>query len=178
MDHGLASVNVRLNLREVRNVGIQLAKQSIDLAILVRDTEASLAFYRDLLGFRHDGDFPLSMGPSGRQQLLWCGDSLVKLVRLDNIPAQSGAGGIDNATGRGSAPVFRIAVARVWPRRRSMTRNGVPSWRLPKSSIRQMFGWHRPSDTHASCSKRWRLVESPPRRSVLTAGFAILIATC
>jgi catechol 2,3-dioxygenase-like lactoylglutathione lyase family enzyme len=80
-------------------VGISLTKQSIDLAILVRDTDASLAFYRDILGFRHNGDFPLSMGPTGRQQLLWCGDSLVKLVKLDDVPTVSGGGGIGRMTG-------------------------------------------------------------------------------
>jgi glyoxylase I family protein len=78
---------------------IKLAKKAIDISILVRDTDSSVRFYRDLLGFRHAGDFPLSMGPKGRQQLLWCGDTLVKLIRLDSLPVNSGGGGIGSATG-------------------------------------------------------------------------------
>lgn len=38
-------------MHENRAMTVQLTKDSIDLGIVVRDAEASLAFYRDTLGF-------------------------------------------------------------------------------------------------------------------------------
>ena len=41
---------------------VQLTKDSIDLGIVISDADASLAFYRDTLGFEHVGDMPMPGG--------------------------------------------------------------------------------------------------------------------
>ena len=43
-------------------MGVQLTKDSIDLGIVIRDSEKSLAFYRDTLGFEHVADMPVPGG--------------------------------------------------------------------------------------------------------------------
>ena len=81
-------------------MGVQLAKPSIDLGIVITDSEQALAFYRDLLGFEHMGDTPMPIGGGGTMHRLMCGDSLIKLVKLDENPAaEAPRGGIGGATG-------------------------------------------------------------------------------
>ncbi|MFT7599156.1 MAG: glyoxylase I family protein [Acidimicrobiales bacterium] len=81
-------------------MGVKLAKQSIDLGIVITDSEASLAFYRDLLGFEHVADTPMPAGMNGTMHRMQCGDTLVKLVKLDEVPeARPAKGGIAGATG-------------------------------------------------------------------------------
>jgi glyoxylase I family protein len=81
-------------------VGVQLAKSAIDLGIVIRDSEASLAFYRDTLGFEHVADIPMPLGGGGTMHRLMCGDTLVKLVKFDDVPeASNPPGGIVGATG-------------------------------------------------------------------------------
>jgi len=78
--------------------GVQLTKSAIDLGIVVTDGPAALAFYRDTLGFRHEGDMPFPGG--GTMYRLWCGDSLIKVVVPATPPATRAApGGIPAATG-------------------------------------------------------------------------------
>jgi len=80
-------------------VGVKLTKQSIDLGIIVKDGPAALAFYRDLLGFKHEGDMPMP-GGGGTMHRLLCGDSLIKVVVPAKAPpAVSPPGGIGGATG-------------------------------------------------------------------------------
>jgi catechol 2,3-dioxygenase-like lactoylglutathione lyase family enzyme len=67
--------------------GVQLTKTGIDLGIIVTDSAAALAFYRDTLGFRHEGDMPFPGG--GTMHRLWCGDSLIKVIAL-GAPAATG----------------------------------------------------------------------------------------
>jgi catechol 2,3-dioxygenase-like lactoylglutathione lyase family enzyme len=43
-------------------MAVALTKDSIDLGIVVRDAEASLAFYRDTLGFTDAGTMPMPGG--------------------------------------------------------------------------------------------------------------------
>jgi glyoxylase I family protein len=64
---------------------IELAKDSIDLGIVVRDADAMVAFYRDVLGFEHVGSMPVP--PNGRMERLLCGSTLVKLVAYAEPPA-------------------------------------------------------------------------------------------
>jgi len=45
-------------------LGVKLTKDSIDLGIVINDSEKSLAFYRDTLGFEHVGDMPAGGGTS------------------------------------------------------------------------------------------------------------------
>jgi glyoxylase I family protein len=81
-------------------MGVQLSRSAIDLGIVVRDSRRSLAFYRDLLGFTHEGDMAMPVGSGGTMHRLRCGDSLVKLVKFDAVPEDSApSGGIDAATG-------------------------------------------------------------------------------
>lgn len=81
-------------------MGVQLAKNAIDLGIVIRDSEASLRFYRDTLGFEHVADIPMPLGGGGTMHRLMCGDTLVKLVRFDNVPeASNPGGGIVGASG-------------------------------------------------------------------------------
>ncbi len=81
-------------------MGVQLAKNAIDLGIVIRDSEASLKFYRDTLGFEHVADIPMPLGGGGTMHRLNCGDTLVKLVRFDKVPEQSNpSGGLVGGTG-------------------------------------------------------------------------------
>jgi catechol 2,3-dioxygenase-like lactoylglutathione lyase family enzyme len=79
-------------------MGIKLTKDSIDIGIVVRDAEAALRFYRDVLGFEHVGEMPMPGG--GTMQRLLCGTSLVKLVSHAVTPeASNPRGGLQKATG-------------------------------------------------------------------------------
>jgi catechol 2,3-dioxygenase-like lactoylglutathione lyase family enzyme len=80
-------------------VGVQLAKSAIDLGIVISDSERSLGFYRDLLGFEHVADTPMPIAGGGTMHRLNCGDTLVKLVKLNNDPERDGGGGIGASTG-------------------------------------------------------------------------------
>ena len=81
-------------------MGVQLAKQAIDLGVVIRDSEASLRFYRDTLGFDHVADIPMPLGGGGTMHRLQCGETVVKLVKFDDVPAASNpAGGLSTATG-------------------------------------------------------------------------------
>lgn len=79
---------------------IEHQQRAIDLGIVVTDSATALAFYRDLLGFVHEGDMPMPIGGGGTMHRLRCGDSLIKLVALDTVPAARPASGpIDAGTG-------------------------------------------------------------------------------
>lgn len=79
---------------------LQLTQSAIDLGIVITDSEASLGFYRDLLGMVHEGDMPMPVGGGGTMHRLRCGDTLVKLVKFNDVPEnRSVGGGIPGATG-------------------------------------------------------------------------------
>lgn len=79
-------------------MGVQLAKGAIDLGIVTKNGEAALKFYRDTLGFDHQGDMPMPGG--GTMHRLMCGESLIKIVQLDkDPPAEAAPGGINGGTG-------------------------------------------------------------------------------
>jgi catechol 2,3-dioxygenase-like lactoylglutathione lyase family enzyme len=78
-------------------MGVNLTKDSIDLGIVVKDAAASLAFYRDVLGFEDLGESPM---PGGTMHRLVCGTSQIKLVSPRREPAaMAPPGGIGGATG-------------------------------------------------------------------------------
>jgi catechol 2,3-dioxygenase-like lactoylglutathione lyase family enzyme len=78
-------------------MSVNLSKDSIDLGIVTNDPVASIAFYRDVLGFEDLGEFPM---PGGTMQRLQCGTSTIKIVSLKRPPSASAApGGIGGATG-------------------------------------------------------------------------------
>jgi catechol 2,3-dioxygenase-like lactoylglutathione lyase family enzyme len=64
-------------------MGMQAAKQSIDIGIVVGDIGRSLAFYQDLLGLAKIGELPL---PFGLMHRLAFGESFVKLVDPKKAP--------------------------------------------------------------------------------------------
>jgi glyoxylase I family protein len=79
-------------------VGVALTKDSIDLGIVVRDADASLAFYRDTLGFEHVGNMPMPPPVGGTMYRLQCGTSTIKLVHPASAPpATAPPGGIGGA---------------------------------------------------------------------------------
>lgn len=65
------------------------AKNALDIGILVRDIEASLAFYQGLLGLEKLGELPI---PFGHMHRLAFGDSFVKLVDPKKTPAAGESG--------------------------------------------------------------------------------------
>jgi catechol 2,3-dioxygenase-like lactoylglutathione lyase family enzyme len=75
-----------------------LTKDSIDLGIVVRDAQRSLAFYRDVLGFEHVGEMPMP-GGGGTMHRLLCGTTLIKLVHPATETAAAAPGGIQGAYG-------------------------------------------------------------------------------
>jgi glyoxylase I family protein len=76
---------------------IKLSKDSVDLGIVCRDTEAMVAFYRDVVGLEHVGEMPM---PGGTMHRLLCGTSLIKLVSPSEVPpVEAPPGGIQGATG-------------------------------------------------------------------------------
>jgi catechol 2,3-dioxygenase-like lactoylglutathione lyase family enzyme len=78
-------------------VAVKLTKDAIDLGIVVKDGPAAVAFYRDVLGFKYQGEMPM---PGGKMHRLLCGDSLIKVVVPEKTPpAVSPPGGIAGATG-------------------------------------------------------------------------------
>ena len=79
-------------------MGIALTKQAIDLGIVTSNGEAMLAFYRDLLGLTYLRSMPMP-GGSGTMHQMMCGESMIKLVVLDNVPTPAVPGGIAGAAG-------------------------------------------------------------------------------
>lgn len=45
---------------------------------MITDSDTSLAFYRDLLGFSHVADTPMPIADGGTMHRLNCGESLIK----------------------------------------------------------------------------------------------------
>ena len=78
-------------------MAVLLTKDSVDLGIVVRDPERSLAFYRDTLGFEYVEEVKLPGW--GKMHRLLCGTSHVKLVVLDHEAPPPPPGGIPGGTG-------------------------------------------------------------------------------
>jgi glyoxylase I family protein len=79
------------------SVGIELAKDSIDLGIVTSNVDALVDFYRDVLGFADLGETPM---PGAKMRRLVCGTSAIKLIAPTRPPgAVAPSGGIHGATG-------------------------------------------------------------------------------
>ncbi len=77
---------------------VKLAKDAIDLGIVVKDADKSLAFYRDTLGLEFEGELP--MGGGGKMHRLKAGNTIIKLVSPGRVPPSEAApGGIQGAYG-------------------------------------------------------------------------------
>ena len=78
----------------------ELAKDSIDLGIIVEDPETALKFYRDTLGFSYVAIGPMDMGDGTVMHRLLCGTSLIKVREVTPPPPNKSApGGISASTG-------------------------------------------------------------------------------
>ncbi len=71
------------------------AKDSLDIGVIVRDIEASLAFYRDVLGLQFVGTVPVWFGKMHRLRF---GTSDFKLIEPTTVPPP-GAIGLENQLG-------------------------------------------------------------------------------
>lgn len=79
-------------------MGALLTRQAIDIGIVTRNWDAMLAFYRDILGFRHEATMDMPGGSTMAR--LRAGQSLIKIIITDPEPPQDAApGGIRAATG-------------------------------------------------------------------------------
>ena len=84
---------------------VELAKDSIDLGIIVEDPETALKFYRDTLGFEYDAIGPMDMGDGTVMHRLLCGTSLIKVREVTPPPPNKSApGGINASTGNRYCP--------------------------------------------------------------------------
>jgi len=79
-------------------MSIGLTKRAIDLGIVTTNGPAMLAFYRDVLGLKYLREMPMPIG-NGTMHQMACGDSVIKLIVLDETPATAPGGGIPGATG-------------------------------------------------------------------------------
>lgn len=76
------------------------AKEAIDLGIVTTNGDAMLAFYRDVLGFEHEGDIAMESVGIKVMHRLWFARSLIKIVVPVSPPANAPApGGIAAGTG-------------------------------------------------------------------------------
>ena len=81
-------------------MGVKVAKDAIDLGIVTTNGPAMLAFYRDVLGFVHEGDIAMEHVGIKVMHRLWFGKSLIKLVVPVQDPGVPPApGGIQGGTG-------------------------------------------------------------------------------
>ena len=87
----------------------ELAKDSIDLGIIVEDPETALKFYRDTLGFEYDAIGPMDMGDGTVMHRLLCGTSLIKVREVTPPPPNKSApGGINASTGNRYCPSLTL----------------------------------------------------------------------
>ncbi|MFP6681659.1 MAG: VOC family protein [Gammaproteobacteria bacterium] len=76
-------------------MGMKPGKNCIDIGMVVKDIDKSLAFYRDLLGLEKIGEMPLWFGTMHRMGF---GDSFVKIIDPnESLPAVTQ--GLDQALG-------------------------------------------------------------------------------
>lgn len=78
-------------------MGIAITKKAIDLGIVTTNGEAMLKFYRDVLGLSYLREMKMPGG--GLMHQLGCGDTVIKVVVLESLPAQGVPGGIRAASG-------------------------------------------------------------------------------
>ena len=81
-------------------MGVNVVKDAIDLGIVTTNGDAMLTFYRDVLGFRHEGDIHMEHVGIHTMHRLWFGNSLIKIVVPVKDPNRPAApGGIPGGTG-------------------------------------------------------------------------------
>lgn len=79
-------------------MGANITKDSVDIGIVVKDIDRSLAFYRDTLGLPFEGE--LQMGGGTTMHRLKAGTTVVKLLSMaEPLPNEAAPGGIRGAYG-------------------------------------------------------------------------------
>lgn len=78
-------------------MGIALTKRAIDLGVVTTNGEAMLKFYRDTIGLGYLREMKMPGG--GTMHQLGCGDSVIKLVVVESLPAKAAPGGVRGANG-------------------------------------------------------------------------------
>ena len=67
------------------------------IGIAVHDLEQSLKFYRDTLGLKYLREMKMPGG--GLMHQFACGDSVIKVVVVESLPAKAAPGGVRGANG-------------------------------------------------------------------------------
>ena len=81
-------------------MGATASKEAIDLGIVTTNEDAMMAFYRDVLGFKHDGDVSMEKVGIRIMHFLRFGESLIKLVIPVKKPnTRPAPGGFTGGTG-------------------------------------------------------------------------------
>ena len=77
---------------------LDVRKDAIDIGIVAKDIDAMMTFYRDTLGLEFEAAMPMPGG--GTMNRFKVGDSVIKVIELDPVPAtEAAAGGIRGASG-------------------------------------------------------------------------------
>jgi predicted enzyme related to lactoylglutathione lyase len=81
-------------------MGVKVSKKAIDLGIVTKNEDAMMTFYRDVLGFKHDGDVSMEKVGIKVMHLLRFGNSTIKLViPVEDPKGRPAPGGITGGTG-------------------------------------------------------------------------------
>jgi predicted enzyme related to lactoylglutathione lyase len=81
-------------------MGVKVSKEAIDLGIVTTNEDAMMVFYRDVLGFKHDGDVSLEKVGIKVMHFLRVGKSTIKLViPVEKPKARPAPGGLTGGTG-------------------------------------------------------------------------------
>ncbi|MEO1352496.1 MAG: VOC family protein [Cyanobacteria bacterium J06635_15] len=78
---------------------VSLPRIAIDVGVVVTNMEQALGFYRDLIGLQVVGEVTTSLIGKGRLIQLQHGQSLIKLLEMDQIPSHQSPTGIPTAFG-------------------------------------------------------------------------------
>lgn len=77
---------------------MHLTRQAIDLGIVTTNGPAMLAFYREVVGLKYLRELVMENGMGVMHQMA-CGDSIIKLIVVDETPTPTPQGGIRGAAG-------------------------------------------------------------------------------
>ena len=81
-------------------MGAKASKEAIDLGIVTTNEDAMMVFYRDVLGFTHDGDVSMKKVGIKVMHFLRFGESIIKLViPVEKPNARPAPGGFTKGTG-------------------------------------------------------------------------------
>lgn len=79
-------------------MAVHLTRQAIDLAIVTTNGPAMLAFYLDVVGLKYLRELVMPNGVGVMHQMA-CGDSIIKLIVVEQTPVAAPQGGIRGAAG-------------------------------------------------------------------------------